>query len=249
MAMMSSCLVIAQNGRYGGLSTQATGLFARRWVSAVCNRSSSAYAVGSASTLAASSIVRGLIGSPEGRAEELDGCQVRSLGDRHSRDPGFRPKACVGSDSVQPGTARSLRVVLLVVLATVLVVALGRLVGASPQAAVPRSSSRRRRWFRRPRTPGGYLAGGNRRGTGARRRRIRPPIVRRYPLRRTACRPAALPAACARARRGRASAMPPNPVRDASRTPARDPEFGKQSDEDCLSLNVWTPRMTGRRAR
>ncbi|SHV93843.1 Uncharacterised protein [Mycobacteroides abscessus subsp. abscessus] len=42
MAMMSACLVIAQNGRYGGLSTQATGLVARRWVSAVCSRSSSA---------------------------------------------------------------------------------------------------------------------------------------------------------------------------------------------------------------
>ena len=42
MAMMSACLVIAQNGRYGGLSTHATGLFARRWVSAACSRSSSA---------------------------------------------------------------------------------------------------------------------------------------------------------------------------------------------------------------
>ena len=40
--MMSACLVIAQNGRYGGLSTQATGLFARRWVSAACSRASSA---------------------------------------------------------------------------------------------------------------------------------------------------------------------------------------------------------------
>ncbi len=42
MAMMSACLVIAQNGRYGGLSTHATGLFARRWVSAACSRASSA---------------------------------------------------------------------------------------------------------------------------------------------------------------------------------------------------------------
>ena len=58
MAMMSSCLVIAQKGRYGGLSTHATGLLARSWVSAVCSLSSSAYAVGSASTLAASSMVR-----------------------------------------------------------------------------------------------------------------------------------------------------------------------------------------------
>ena len=69
--------------------------------------------------------------------QKLDGCQVRSLGDRHTRDPGFWLKGCVGSDSVQPGTARSLRVVLLVVMATVLVVALGRLVGASPRAAIP----------------------------------------------------------------------------------------------------------------
>ena len=72
-AMMSSCLVIAQNGRYGGLSTQATGLFARNSVSAVCNRLSSAYAVGSARTLADSSIVRGLIESPEGGLKNLTG--------------------------------------------------------------------------------------------------------------------------------------------------------------------------------
>ncbi len=65
MAMMSACLVIAQNGRYGGLSTHATGLFARRWVSAVCSRASSAYAAGSASTLAASSMVGELIEPPE----------------------------------------------------------------------------------------------------------------------------------------------------------------------------------------
>src|SRR6476620_1853759 len=66
-----------------------------------------------------------------------DGCQVRSLGARRMRDPAVLAKACVGSDFVQPGTARSLRVVLIVVMATVLVVALGRLVGASPRAAIP----------------------------------------------------------------------------------------------------------------
>src|ERR1700712_2042406 len=50
IAMMSACLVIAQKGRYGALSTQATGSWARRLVSAVCSRASSLYAVGSAST-------------------------------------------------------------------------------------------------------------------------------------------------------------------------------------------------------
>src|SRR4051794_29741482 len=64
IAMMSACLVIAQNGRYGGWSTHGTGLFARRCVSAACSRVSSAYAVGSASTFAASSIVGVLIVAP-----------------------------------------------------------------------------------------------------------------------------------------------------------------------------------------
>src|SRR5829696_4332805 len=118
MAMMSSCLVIAQNGRYGGLSTQATGLFARSSARAVCNRSSSAYAVGSASTLAASSIVRELMDLLESGLDwELDGCQVPSLRDRHTPDPGFRPESLRSVSFVQPGTARSLRVVLLVVMA------------------------------------------------------------------------------------------------------------------------------------
>src|SRR6187200_3264228 len=117
MAMMSSCLVIAQNGRYGGLST---------------------HAVGSARTLAASSIVGVLIEPPvELSGAELDGCQVSSLGHRHDGDPGFWLKVCVGSESVLPGTARSLRVVLLVVMATVLVVALGRVTGTSPRMAIP----------------------------------------------------------------------------------------------------------------
>ena len=39
--------------------------------------------------------------------------------------------------------------------------------------------------------------------------------------------------------------MPLSPDRDASRTPGGDPEFGRQSDEDCLTLNVWTPASTG----
>ena len=136
MAMMSSCLVIAQNGRYGGLSTHATGLFARRWVSAVCSRLSSAYA-GRVGQYLGGFVHRARAHRASCGAgwAELDGCQVRSLGDRRNPDPAFWPKGCVGSDSVLPGTARSLRVVLLVVLATVLVVALGRVVGASPKAA------------------------------------------------------------------------------------------------------------------
>ena len=46
-------------------------------------------------------------------------------------------------------------------------------------------------------------------------------------------------------------------VRDASKPgprciqdPGADPEFGRQSDEDCLTLNVWTPTTTtSRRSR
>ena len=56
--------------------------------------------------------------------------------------------------------------------------------------------------------------------------------------------PAALPAArtCAGLDGIRDATKPgPRCIQD----PGADPEFGKQSDEDCLSLNVWTPAMTG----
>ena len=39
--------------------------------------------------------------------------------------------------------------------------------------------------------------------------------------------------------------MPPSPGPRCIQDPSGDPEFGKQSDEDCLSLNVWTPATTG----
>jgi para-nitrobenzyl esterase len=49
-----------------------------------------------------------------------------------------------------------------------------------------------------------------------------------------------------------APAPPWQGVRDATRLgprciqdPGGDPEFGRQSDEDCLTLNVWTPPATG----
>ena len=49
-----------------------------------------------------------------------------------------------------------------------------------------------------------------------------------------------------------APARPWTGIRDATdpgpqciQDPGADPEFGKQSDEDCLSLNVWTPATTG----
>ncbi len=69
----------------------------------------------------------------------------------------------------------------------------------------------------------------------------RPPFVRRNPLCRTACRAAALAAASARAALGRGARRHPRRARAASRTPASDLDCGRQTDEDCLTLNVWTP--------
>ena len=145
---------------------------------------------------------------------------------------------------MQPGTARSLRVVLLVVLATVLVVALGRLVGGSPKAVVPQILEAPSPVIPTPqpqsdtslvKTATGMVRG-----------------VVEWDHRLFAGIPYAAPPV------GRLRFQPPAPapawkgIRDATepgprciQDPSADPEFGKQSDEDCLSLNVWTPAMTG----
>ena len=133
---------------------------------------------------------------------------------------------------------------MLVVLATVLVVALGRLVGVSPRAAVPE--------VLKPPSP-----------------EITPPDAQTDPtLARTATGTvrgvvesdhrlfAGIPYAAPPV--GPLRFQPPAPatawkgVRDASKPgprciqdPGGDPEFGRQSDEDCLTLNVWTPAATG----
>ena len=55
------------------------------------------------------------------------------------------------------------------------------------------------------------------------------------------------PAPAQRLGRG-ARCHPPGPrcIQD----PGGDPEFGRQTDEDCLTLNVWTPpTIEGRRGR
>ncbi len=154
-------------------------------------------------------------------------------------------KACVGSDSVQPGTARSLRVVLLVVMATVLVVALGRLVGASPRAAVPQilqPPSPVVPTPPEPRTDSSLVrtATGTVRGVVESGHRLFAGI------------PYAAPPVGPLRFRPPAPALSWTGIRDATRPgprciqdPGVDPEFGKQSDEDCLNLNVWTPELTG----
>ncbi len=146
---------------------------------------------------------------------------------------------------MQPGTARSLRVVLLVVLATVLVVALGRLVGVSPRAAIPPILQPPSPVIPPPPEPHAdtslvQTATGMVRGVVESDHRMfggipyaAPPVG---PLRFR-------PPAPAPAWTGIRDATEPGPrcIQD----PGADPEFGKQSGEDCLSLNVWTPAMTG----
>ena len=145
---------------------------------------------------------------------------------------------------MQPGTARSLRVVLLVVLATVLVVALGRLVGASPRVAVPEILEPPSPVVPTPHPQSDTslvrTATGMVRGVVKDDHRLfagipyaAPPIG---PLRFR-------PPAPAHNWKGIRDATDPGP--QCIQDPGADPEFGRQSDEDCLNLNVWTPTMTG----
>jgi para-nitrobenzyl esterase len=179
------------------------------------------------------------------RCAELDGCQVHSLRDWHDPDPAFWPKPCVALDSVLPGTARGLRVVLLVVLATVLVVAIGRVVGVSPRAAVPDILMPPSPVISPPPLPSTdstlvNTATGMVRGVVNSDHRLfagipyaAPPVG---PLRFK-------PPAVGPPWTGIRDATEPGPrcIQD----PGGDPEFGRQSDEDCLTLNVWTPADTG----
>jgi para-nitrobenzyl esterase len=135
-------------------------------------------------------------------------------------------------------------VVLLVVSVTVLVVALGRLVGASPRDAVPHILEPPSPVIPTPGPPSSdsslvRTANGVLRGAVESDHRLfagipyaAPPVG---PLRFQ-------PPAAAPPWKGIRDATKPGPrcIQD----PGADPEFGKQSDEDCLSLNVWTPVTT-----
>ena len=145
---------------------------------------------------------------------------------------------------MQPGTARSLRVVLLVVMATVLVVALGRLVGASPRAAIPEILEPPSPVVPTPAPQSDtslvQTAAGTVRGKVEWDHRLFADI------------PYAAPPVGPLRFRSPAPAQPWEGIRDATepgprciQDPGADPEFGKQSDEDCLNLNVWTPAMKG----
>jgi para-nitrobenzyl esterase len=145
---------------------------------------------------------------------------------------------------VQPATTRALRVVLLVVLATVLTVALGRIIGATPLAdrpevpAVPAPVTdlpEAKTDLELAQTATGMVRG-----------------VVKSDHRLFAGIPYAAPPL------GPLRWQPPAPapawsgIRDATRPGPRciqelggDPEFGRQSDEDCLTLDVWTPAKPG----
>jgi para-nitrobenzyl esterase len=136
-------------------------------------------------------------------------------------------------------------VVLLVVLATVLVVAIGGVVGGSPRAVVPgvlRPPSPVVPAPPAPKTDSTLVqtAAGMVRGVVKPYHRLfagipyaAPPVG---PLRFQAPEPA-------KAWTGVRDATRPGPT--CIQDPRADPEFGKQSDEDCLTLDVWTPADTG----
>jgi len=136
-------------------------------------------------------------------------------------------------------------VVLIVVLATVLIVALGRVLGPSTRAVIPDILQPPSPVIPPPphpktdtslvRTEAGMV-----RGVVESDHRLFAGIPYAAP-----------PVGSLRFR----PPMPPTPwtgVRDATKPgprciqdPGADPEFGRQSDEDCLNLNVWTPALTG----
>src|SRR6185312_13490224 len=130
-------------------------------------------------------------------------------------------------------------------MATVLVVALGRLVGASPRAAVPQILEPPSPVIPTPPPP----------QTDTSLVRTATGMVRgivESDHRMFAGIPYAAPPVGPLRFRAPAPALPWTGIRDATepgprciQDPSADPEFGKQSDEDCLSLNVWTPEMTG----
>ena len=130
-------------------------------------------------------------------------------------------------------------------MATVLVVALGRFVGASPRDAVPHILEPPSPVVPTPPLPQAdtslvRTATGMVRGVVESGHRLFAGI------------PYAAPPVGPLRFRPPSPATPWAGIRDATepgprciQDPGGDPEFGKQSDEDCLSLNVWTPPMTG----
>ena len=134
--------------------------------------------------------------------------------------------------------------VLLVVLATALVVALGRVAGVSPKASVPD--------VLKPPSP--TISPSEPQTDPALAQTATGPVrgVVESDHRLFAGIPYAAPPVGPLRFQPPAPAKPWTEVRDATKPgprciqdPGADPEFGKQSDEDCLTLNVWTPAKTG----
>ena len=134
--------------------------------------------------------------------------------------------------------------VLLVVLATVLVVALGRVIGTSQRAAAPAVPGQSSPSSGSPQAHGDpalvQTATGMVRGVVKPDHRLFSGI------------PYAAPPVGALRFQPPAPATPWTGVRDATepgphciQDPVGNPEFGRQSDEDCLTLNVWTPAAAG----